>query len=98
MVVGMLFEEKQDSSIEDFPFTPEFITESILGFKYDEQDNLTIDAYFQQFQDIFEKECSKLSDKKKARLLLRKLGTVEHKNIVITSCLIDHWKYCLKVP
>lgn len=54
-------------------FTAEAIANSITEFKYCPEDIITIPSYFRKKADIFKRECEKLTDKKTARLLLKKI-------------------------
>uniref|UniRef100_A0AAG5DQM8 Reverse transcriptase domain-containing protein n=1 Tax=Anopheles atroparvus TaxID=41427 RepID=A0AAG5DQM8_ANOAO len=47
-------------------------------FKYDAEAGTTFAAWFSRYEDLFEKDASRLSDDAKVRLLMRKLGALEH--------------------
>ena len=52
-------------------------------FSYAPDEDKTFEAYYRRYEDIYITDCADWTDakkkKKKVRLLLRKLGTVEHK-------------------
>ncbi|CAH8535475.1 unnamed protein product [Dicrocoelium dendriticum] len=51
---------------------------SVNEFIFDPDSGLIFDAWFRRYEDVFRAELSGLDDASKVRLLLRKLGTVEH--------------------
>uniref|UniRef100_A0A182XPV3 DUF7083 domain-containing protein n=1 Tax=Anopheles quadriannulatus TaxID=34691 RepID=A0A182XPV3_ANOQN len=57
--------------VKDFHFDPE---------------STTFAGWFSRYEDLFEKDASKLEDDAKVRLLLRKLGQAEHERY--TSCVL----------
>ncbi|CAH8856144.1 unnamed protein product [Trichobilharzia szidati] len=60
----------------------ESISNSISEFNYDPISGLVFDAWFNRYEDVFRIECHMFDDAAKVRLLLRKLGTVEHNRYV----------------
>ena len=49
-------------------------------FSYAPDEDKTFEAYYRRYEDIYITDCADWTDaKKKFRLLLRKLGTVEYK-------------------
>nr|CAH8866294.1 unnamed protein product [Trichobilharzia regenti] len=60
----------------------ESISNSISEFNYDPISGLVFDAWFNRYEDVFRIECYMFDDAAKVRLLLRKLGTVEHNRYV----------------
>lgn len=64
------------------PPNPEAVLDSLAGnvkeFRYDSENNITFNAWFSRYKDLFDKDAARLDDPAKVRLLMRKLGTVEH--------------------
>ncbi|CAH8847515.1 unnamed protein product, partial [Trichobilharzia szidati] len=60
----------------------ESISNSISEFNYDPISGLVFDAWFNRYEDVFRIKCYIFDDAAKVRLLLRKLGTVEHNRYV----------------
>lgn len=56
-----------------------FSQTTIWSFYYHSEDEWTFEAYFHRFGDIFRIHCKSRSKQMKVRLLLQKLGAVEHK-------------------
>ncbi|KER19644.1 hypothetical protein T265_11641 [Opisthorchis viverrini] len=54
------------------------ITASISEFVFDGLSGVTFESWFQKYEDIFRVELANQDDSWKVRLLLRKLGAVEH--------------------
>lgn len=65
---------------------PEKILDSLCShlkeFSYDAEAGSTFAAWYCRYEDLFEKDASRLSDEAKVRLLMRKLGTMEHDRYV----------------
>ena len=51
---------------------------TIETFEYVPENDKTFDAFYRQYEDVFNVDCKESSNEKKVRLLLRKLGTTEH--------------------
>lgn len=69
----------KDSGQEDSTaFSQNAIWSAIDTFRYAPEENLTFEAYFKRFEDLFKIDCGSWTDQKKVRLLLRKLGASEH--------------------
>lgn len=68
------------------PPNPEQILDSLAGnikeFHYEVESNLTFACWFSRYDDLFAQDASRLDDEAKVRLLLRKMGTVEHERYV----------------
>ncbi|XP_055633340.1 uncharacterized protein LOC129773719 [Toxorhynchites rutilus septentrionalis] len=68
------------------PPNPEQILDSLAGnikeFHYEAESNLTFACWYSRYDVLFEKNASRLDDEAKVRLLLRKMGTVEHERYV----------------
>lgn len=66
--------------------SPEQILDSLCShvkeFKYDAEAGTTFAAWYRRYEDLFEKDAARLSDEAKVRLLMRKLGTLEHDRYV----------------
>ncbi|XP_052895520.1 uncharacterized protein LOC128302696 [Anopheles moucheti] len=64
------------------PQQPELIMEalarSLIEFRYEAESNVTFEAWYARYEDLFKQDASRLDDAAKVRLLLRKLGTMEH--------------------
>ncbi|CAH8498716.1 unnamed protein product, partial [Dicrocoelium dendriticum] len=54
------------------------VTASITEFIFDEPNGVTFESWFKKYEDIFRIELEAQDDAWKVRLLLRKLGAVEH--------------------
>ena len=54
-------------------------------FSYTPDEDKTFEAYCRRCEDIYITDCADWTDAKKVRLLLKKLGTVEHNKFVIIS-------------
>nr|VZI00034.1 unnamed protein product [Spirometra erinaceieuropaei] len=54
------------------------IAGSITEFLYDPQAHITFDSWYKRYEDLFSVDLAAQDDAWKARLLLRKLGAVEH--------------------
>ena len=55
-----------------------FTHSSLETFNYVPDEDRTFEAYFRRYEDMFRSECENWSQQKKVRLLLSKLGPVEH--------------------
>ena len=63
-------------------FTQNAVWNALETFSYAPDEDKTFEAYYRTYEDICITDCVDWTDaKKKVRLLLRKLGTVEHKFI-----------------
>ena len=51
-------------------------------FTYNVENDLTFEKYYRRYEDIFQIDFKSWPDQKKLRLLLRKLGSVEHSKFV----------------
>ena len=49
---------------------------------YAPDEDKIFEAYYRRYEDIYITDCAHWTDAKKVRLLLRKLGTVEHHKFV----------------
>lgn len=58
----------------------DIIVNNIPEFHYDPESGFTFDAWFNRFKDIFQSDIPE--DDRKKRLLLRKLGTLEHEKFI----------------
>uniref|UniRef100_A0A182R7Y8 DUF7083 domain-containing protein n=1 Tax=Anopheles funestus TaxID=62324 RepID=A0A182R7Y8_ANOFN len=50
----------------------------IKDFRFNTEESVTFTGWFSRYEDLFEKDAHKLEDDGKVRLLLRKLGLLEH--------------------
>ena len=66
---------------EPKPF-PESLIQRISEFLFDPDSELTFEPWFQKCEDIFRVDLAHVPEHNKVRLLLRKLGTVEHKRFI----------------
>lgn len=63
----------------DIEFVMESLSNSITSeFIYDPENNITFENWFARFSDTFKHDATRLNDKQKVRILMRKLGTREH--------------------
>ena len=63
-------------------FTQNAVWNALETFSYAPDEDKTFEAYYRRYEDIFITDCADWTDAKKVRLLLRKLGTVEHHKFV----------------
>ena len=63
-------------------FLQKSIINSVGEFINKPEGEVTFKAYFRRYDSIFEKDCEKLPDEKKVRLLLGRFGAAEHKKYV----------------
>lgn len=65
-----------------YPSNPELILDALANsigeFRYEAESGVTFEAWYTRYEDLFEKDASRLGDEAKVRLLVRKLGTPEH--------------------
>ncbi|XP_040164880.1 uncharacterized protein LOC120901245 [Anopheles arabiensis] len=77
---------QQQGSGQSSSTTPEQILDSLCShikeFKYDAEAGTTFAAWYNRYEDLFERDAARLSDEAKVRLLMRKLGTLEHDRYV----------------
>lgn len=68
------------------PPNPEAILDSLANnvkeFRYDPESSVTFSAWYKRYEDLFEKDASRLDESVKVRLLMRKLGMSEHERYV----------------
>ncbi|XP_062557959.1 uncharacterized protein K02A2.6-like [Armigeres subalbatus] len=68
------------------PPNPEIILDSLANnikeFLYEPESSITFAAWYARYDDLFEKDTARLDDEAKVRLLMRKLGAVEHERYV----------------
>ena len=62
--------------------SPEPLIQQISAFLFDPDSESTFESWFQKCEDIFRVDLAHVPEHKKVRLLLRKLGTVEHKRFI----------------
>ena len=55
---------------------------SIETFEYVPENDKMFEAFYRRYEDIFNVDCEQWPSKKKVRLLLRKLGTIEHNRFI----------------
>ncbi|XP_055604664.1 uncharacterized protein K02A2.6-like [Uranotaenia lowii] len=75
------------SSIQvQVPPNPEALLDSLANnikeFRYDLDGQITFAAWYRRYEDLFEKDASRLEPPAKVRLLMRKLGIAEHDRYV----------------
>ena len=63
-------------------FTQNAVWNALETFSYAPDEYKTFEAYYRRYEDIYITDCADWTDAKKVRLLLRKLGTVEHNKFV----------------
>ena len=63
-------------------FQPEQVIEAlsrnISEFRFDGESGITFRAWFSRYDELFKKDAARIDDAAKVRLLLRKLGPIEH--------------------
>uniref|UniRef100_A0A182X2M4 DUF7083 domain-containing protein n=1 Tax=Anopheles quadriannulatus TaxID=34691 RepID=A0A182X2M4_ANOQN len=63
-------------------FQPEQVIEAlsrnITEFRFDDESGITFRAWFSRYDELFKKDAARIDDAAKVRLLLRKLGPMEH--------------------
>ena len=62
--------------------SPESLIQVISEFLFDPDSELTSESWFQKCEDIFRVDLAHVSEHEKVRVLLRKLGIVEHKSFM----------------
>ena len=62
--------------------TQNAVWNTLETFSYAPDEDKTFEAYYRRYEDIYITECTDWTDAKIVRLLLRKLGTVEHNKFV----------------
>ena len=55
---------------------------AVETFKYQPNEDISFEAYFRCYEDIYANDCKNWSDSKKVRLLTRKLDTAEHTRFI----------------
>ena len=63
-------------------FTQDAVWNALEIFSYVPDEDKTFKSYYRRYEDIYITDCADWTDAKKVRLLLRKLGTVEHNKFV----------------
>ena len=71
-----LFSESESS------FSQTAIWNTLEVFTYAPEEDKTFEVYFRRYEDLFKIDCENWSDTKKVRLLLSKLGSLEHGKFV----------------
>lgn len=81
-----LFHQAMSSIRVQVPPNPEIILDSLANnikeFRYEPEGNITFAAWYARYDDLFEKDAARLDGEAKVRLLMRKLGAVEHERYV----------------
>ena len=63
-------------------FTQNAVWNAVETSIYVPDEDKTFEAYYRRYEDIYITDCADRTDAKKVRLLIRKLGTVEHNKFV----------------
>ena len=63
-------------------FSQNAIWSAIDNFTYASEDEIAFASHFRRYEDFYNTDCTNWIDFKKFRLLLRKLGTVDHAKFV----------------
>lgn len=71
-----LTDEKE--SADSDPRIKETLANGIQVFAYDPDNGVTFDSWYRRYEDLFLVDAVKLDEKAKVRLLMQKLGVVEH--------------------
>ena len=70
---------KNSNKLNQNVFSQTAIWSALETFHYVPEDDLTFEAYFRRFGDVFRIDCKSWIKQMKVRLLLQKLGAAEHK-------------------
>ena len=79
--MNMSIKTESSNPLEPKP-SPESLIQQISDFLFDPDSELTFESWFQKCEDIFRVDLAHVPEHNKVRLLLRKLGTVEHKRFI----------------
>ena len=63
-------------------FTENAVWSAIETFEYQPNEDISFEAYFRRYEDIYANDCKNWSDSKKVRLLTRKLDTAKHTRFI----------------
>lgn len=63
-------------------FLMESLSKSICDFTFDPENGILFKTWYARYEDLFSCDAAALDDAAKVRLLLRKLGTVEHQRYI----------------
>lgn len=63
-------------------FLMESLSKSISDFVYDPENGVYFKTWYARYEDLFSSDAAALEDAAKVRLLLRKLGTIEHQRYI----------------
>ena len=72
----------EPSNLHEPKPSPESLIQKISEFLFDPDSELTFESWFQKCEDIFRVDLAHVPEHKIVRLLLRKLGSVEHKRFI----------------
>ena len=73
---------KKSNELKQNVFSHTAIWSALETFHYVPEEDLTFEAYFRRFGDVFRIDCKSWSEQMKVRLLLQKLGAAEHNKFV----------------
>ncbi|XP_058827862.1 uncharacterized protein LOC131687785 [Topomyia yanbarensis] len=78
MAVSPAAAAKRRAAVSIFPECSFIYPRNVKEFRYDADKSVTFAAWYCRYEDLLEKDAARLDDEAKVRLLLRKLGAVEH--------------------
>ena len=81
-ILTKLIAKKDGKGSDRDVFSPTAIWSALETFHYRPEEELTFETYFRRFGDIFKIDCKSWSEQMKVRLLLQKLGAIEHSKFV----------------
>ncbi|XP_035918223.1 uncharacterized protein K02A2.6 [Anopheles stephensi] len=70
--------QQQPAAPRDPEIIMDALSASITEFRYEAESGLTFNAWYKRYEDVFAQDASRLEDSAKVRLMMRKLGTIEH--------------------
>ena len=81
-LIAKIVDKNLQSSDDDNTFTQGAVWSAIETFKYRPNEDISFEAYFRRYEDLYINDCRNWTDAKKVRLLTRKLDTAEHTRFV----------------
>ena len=81
-LIAKILDKNLQSSDDHNTFTQGAVWSAIETFKYRPNEDISFEAYFRRYEDLYINDCRNWTDAKKVRLLTRKLDTAEHTRFV----------------
>lgn len=81
-ILSKVISKKDSRESDKDVFSQTAIWSALETFQYRPDEELTFEAYFRRFGDVFRIDCKTWSEQMKVRLLLQKLGAMEHSKFV----------------